>query len=417
MIFLLAPLVGLLSYLGARVLTTLIALIANVSFRGSLSIHDAFPLDHVSPWLCVGIPILGSLILGLKARYVEHGIRGHGIPEIIERIRNFEGVIPFRMVFIRPLASAISIGTGGPYGAEGPVIGTGGAIGSGLAQICQLKHQDRSLLLAAGSAAGIAAIFGTPVAGVLLAIELLLGKITKRSLAVLLTASLTAYGLRILQTGRAPIFEPVSVHVFHWNSLVLIGVLGLIEGLAAWFTIRAVDHCEELYEKLPVHWMWWPLIGASFVGIAGFWNPRLLGPGYDMLGELFTGGTWNPNLIQLCLIKAVVWVIAVSSMTTAGTLAPLLIVGGGLGALVAQGAIQWGPEQLQLTLALGALVGMSAYFGAISHAPLTAIFLTVEMTHSYACLPFVGLATAIAYFTAKTMLPHSIMTAKFHRKH
>ena len=404
--------VGAFAFLAARILVVAIVVVCNLAFRQNLSFAEGFPIADVSPTLCFFIPILGGLILGLKARYLEQGIRGHGIPEIIERIYEHDGVIPYRMTWIRPLASAISIGTGGPYGAEGPIIGTGGAIGSLFAQVARLNRNERNTLLAAGAAAGVAAIFGTPMAGVFLAVELLLFEYKFTSFVPVAIAALVAFLFRSAVFGHGPLFSHVESVNLDLSRMVLVVAIGLVEGMAAAAVIYAVSKCENLYQKLPVHWMWWPALGAIAVGCAGVWNARSLGPGYDMLAELLRSQTLSPELAMLCAVKAVVWIIAVSSMTTGGTLAPLLIVGGGIGAAVST----FGGDHFTAVAGFGALLGMAAFFGAIAHAPLAGMFLVIEMTRSYEHLPLTMLVVVVAYLVVKLLVPHSIMTAGLHHR-
>ncbi|MEO5667435.1 MAG: chloride channel protein, partial [Bdellovibrionota bacterium] len=315
---LLSIVVGALAFVGAEILVALINVFANLFFRSRLSVHDGFPLLTAIGWPLLFVPLLGSLVLGFKARYIDDRIRGHGIPEVIDRFTNHEGIIPARLLFLRPLASAISIGTGGPYGAEGPVIGLGGALGSVLGQIFRLDIAERRTLLCAGAAAGVSAIFGTPVGAIFLVLELFLRTHTLRSLLPIALASLVAYGFRVLTHGHAPLMIVQKFDHIEIRWVVMLVFLSVLVGATAAMMIHFVEFLERQYEKLPVHWMWWPVIGILPLAIVGIWIPRLLGPGYDLIADLGNVEKLSETLILLCLTKGLLWSIAVSSRTTGG---------------------------------------------------------------------------------------------------
>src|SRR5580704_1313167 len=261
----------------AKMLVALIGLITGVSFFGKFSPVLTAPVGNHLGWWIVCIPVVGGIIVGLMARYGSTGIRGHGIPEAMERVLLHESRVPARLTFLKPLSAAIAIGTGGPFGAEGPIIATGGAIGSVVGQLLSTTAIERKTLLAAGAAAGMAATFGTPVAAVLLAIELLLFEYSPRSLIPVALASVTATGIRAAFMGWTPIFAMPTVSPPSGIDLAVYVALGFVIGLASVGITRALYAIEDLFERLPVHWMWWPAIGAVAVGVVGYFAPHTLG--------------------------------------------------------------------------------------------------------------------------------------------
>ncbi|MEO8451386.1 MAG: chloride channel protein, partial [Gemmatimonadota bacterium] len=258
------------------------------------------------------------------------------IPEAIEAILIGQSRMEPKVAVLKPLSSAIVIGTGGPFGAEGPIIMTGGAIGSLIAQAFHLSPAERKTLLVAGAAAGMSAIFATPLAAVLLAVELLLFEWKPRSFIPVAIAVAVAWGLRRPLLGTGPLF-PVAPHAT-LSEAALTGslVLGLIAGFASVALTRLVYACEDLFRKVPLHFMWWPAIGGVVIGLGGLIEPRALGVGYDVIGQLLSGHLVGAFLIGFLIVKAVIWSIALGSGTSGGVLAPLLLMGGALGALGSQ---------------------------------------------------------------------------------
>ena len=281
------------------------------------------------------VPVVGSLIVGLMARYGSEKIRGHGIPEAIEAILLGRSRLDLKVAILKPLSSAISIGTGGPFGAEGPIIMTGGAIGSLIAQVLPVSDAERKTLLVAGAAAGMTAVFGTPIAAVMLAVELLLFEWTPRSFVPVARR-------RSSPRSRAPGLgwprrcspSPAAWPRRSWRSAAgcwSACCSGLLSGLLT----RLVYACEDGFLKLPIHWMWWPMLGGLVVGIGGLIDPRALGVGYDNIAQMLQGTLPPGSALRLLAVKAVIWAVALGSGTSGGVLAPLLIMGGGLGAALA----------------------------------------------------------------------------------
>jgi CIC family chloride channel protein len=366
--------IGCVSAFVAYILLWLIAVITNFSFFGRFSSSSVTPgRSHLGLWLVL-IPAVGGLIIGLMARYGSDKIRGHGIPEALEAILLGQSKIEPKVAILKPLSSAISIGTGGPFGAEGPIIMTGGACGSLLAQFFHLSSAERKTLLVAGAAGGMAAVFGTPAAAVLLAVELLLFEWKPRSLIPVAFASIAAAAVRVPLLGAGPIF-PVTAHAaLGAAGLGYACVVGLLAGLGSGLLTKMVYWFEDLFPHLKIHWMWWPLIGGVCVGIGGLIDPRVLGVGYGTIHSLLNGQILGMAALSLLLTKSVVWSLSLGSGTSGGVLAPLLMMGGALGSLAGQ-VIPVG------TPGLWAMVGMAAVMGGTMRSPFTAVVFTLELTY------------------------------------
>ena len=401
--------VGSLGVMSAWLLGKLIVLVSNAAYFGrwtteALSVADT-PLGPVR----IAIPVIGGLVIGLMARYGSEKIRGHGIPEAIEAILIGNSRIQPRVALLKPLSSAISIGSGGPFGAEGPIIMTGGALGSLFAQLFHLTSNERKTLLVAGAAAGMTGIFGTPVAAILLAVELLLFEWRPRSFLPVAMAVLTAASLRPLLFAAPPLFP------FDGDALVSLPAagswlaIGLVAGAGSAALTALVYGCEDFFQKLPVHWMWWPALGGLIVGLGGMLEPAALGVGYDNLQAMLDGRFTLQALLLLMLVKAVIWSIALGSGTSGGVLAPLLIIGGALGAL-------FGHFVAPAHQAMFSLLGMAAMMGGTMRAPLTAAVFGVELTGNiHALLPLIGACAAAHGFTV-LLLRRSILTERIARR-
>lgn len=400
----------------AKVLVHLIDFITNVSFFGKLITQPASPADNTYGWLVVFVPAVGGLIVGLMALYGSKAIRGHGIPEAMEQILTNQSKIKPSITFLKPISSAISIGTGGPFGAEGPIIATGGALGSTLGQVLKITPNERKILLAAGATAGMAAIFGSPVAAILLAIELLLFEFSPRSFVPVALACITGSAGHHLLFEGAVVFpmkliaEPASNYALLYYSVMGTGI-----GLLAVAITKIVYWIEDMFEHLPVHWAWWPAIGGVAVGIVGYFEPRTLGVGYYNITDLLSGNMALQVVLSLCFLKFVSWAISLGSGTSGGTLAPLLTIGGGIGALMGAAGVYWFPFA-EISIPLSALVGMSAMFAGASRAFLTSIVFALETTgQSNALLPLLATCTT-SYFVSYFMMENTIMTEKIARR-
>ncbi len=401
--------VGLASVAAAWILLRLIALCTNLAYHGLFSFADLPITTGRLGWGSVAIPMIGCLIIGLMARYGSEKIRGHGIPEAMEAILIGKSRIQPKVAVLKPVSSAVSIGTGGPFGAEGPIIMTGGAIGSLLAQTIHLDDGERKTLLVAGAAAGMTAIFGTPLAAVLLAVELLLFEWKPRSFLPVAVAALVAAATRAFVMEPGPIFAYAGTFAFTPWHLVACAAVGVLAGLGSGVLTSLVYAAEDLFEKLPIHWMWWPAIGGLAIGIGGLTEPAALGVGYDNIRHMLAGDLALQAVLVLLVVKVAIWSIALGSGTSGGVLAPLLIFGGALGALAS-------PVLPQADPGFWALVGMAAMMGGTMRAPLTATLFAVELTGNLQALLPVLSACVFAYGVTVLLLKRSILTEKIARR-
>jgi CIC family chloride channel protein len=411
----LAILLALVSGLVAQALTACIGLFTNLAFYGRLSTSFVSPAgNRLGPWVVL-IPVAGGIVVGLMARFGSKAIRGHGIPEAMEQVLTNQSRIPVRMTFLKPLSAAISIGTGGPFGAEGPIIATGGALGSALGQLLKTTAMERKTLLAAGAAAGMAATFGSPVSAVLLAVELLLFEYRPRSLIPVALAACVATGVRIAFVGSTPVFPMPDLSQPGGLALASYILVGAAVGLASVGVTRAVYAVEDGFARLPIHWMWWPAIGGLIVGIIGYFAPRTLGVGYDNIEQIISGQMVAQAFIVLCSLKFASWVIALGSGTSGGTLAPLFTIGAGLGATLGTLAVSLAPA-LGIDVRIAALVGMAAMFAGASRALLASVVFAFETTRQpIGLLPLLGGCTS-AFLVSCLLMRTSIMTEKIARR-
>ncbi len=415
--------IGVLGALIAAALFDLIGFFTNLFYFGRLSIA---PVTDADTWgiLSIGVPVVGGLIVGLMARFGSERIRGHGIPEALESILIDRSRVSPALAALKPVSSAVAIGTGGPFGAEGPIIMTGGALGSVVGQFLKITAVERKTLLVAGAAAGMAAFFNTPVAAVLLAVELLLFEWKPRSLIPVGVASITATFLGwylVPAHGFGPLFPMVLTGTVSGATLLGAAAVGLIAGVLATVLTVSVYRCEDAFRKLPVHWMWWPAIGGVVVGIGGLISVESLGTGYGTICLLL--GCTNSQLTTLgpvvevtlifvatlLVVKAIIWVVALASGTSGGILAPLLIIGGALGVIEAH-FLPFG------TAPFWALVSMSATLGGAMRAPLTGVVFAVELTHDVNALLPLLIAGLLADGFMVLALKRSILTEKIARR-
>jgi len=401
--------IGVIAALVAKALLWLIAVFTNAAFFLRWSAEPVTLTGHHFGWWGVVVPVLGGLAIGLMARYGSEKIRGHGIPEALEAILLGRSLITPKVAILKPLSSAVSIGTGGPFGAEGPIIMTGGAFGSIFAQLFHLSSAERKTLLVAGAAAGMAAVFATPVAAVLLAVELLLFEWKPRSFIPVATAGIVASIVRVPLLGIPPIF-PVAAHaMLEPRALALALLVGVFAGFVSGLLTALVYACEDGFAKLPLHWMWWPALGGLFVGLGGLLDPRVLGVGYETIHGLLRGEILGTALVGLIFAKGIVWAVALGSGTSGGVLAPLLMVGGAVGALL--GALTGADH-----IGLWAMVGMAAMMGGTMRAPLTGMVFLLELTHDLNALPALLVGSVAALCVTVLLLRRSILTEKLARR-
>lgn len=403
-----AIVVGTGGALAAWMLIKLIALATNLFWFGRLSTRSAAIVDTlVGPWM-VAIPVIGGLIIGLMARYGSDKIRGHGIPEAIETILFGESRMSAKVALLKPLSAAVSIGSGGPFGAEGPIIMTGGAIGSLFAQRFHMSAAERKTLLVAGAAAGMTAIFGTPLAAILLAVEVLLFEWKPRSFVPVVVAVLVAFAWRpVLLDGGAMFPFPSTTPSGAWPLAMAAGV-GLVTGVLAAALSVALYAVEDAFHRLPVHWMWWPAIGGVVVGLGGLVDAHVLGAGYPNIQALLDGSLAVRVILALLVVKAVVWLVALGSGTSGGILAPLLILGGAAGALTGQ-VLPGGPG-------FWAMIGMAGIMSGAMRAPITGALFAAELTRHFDALPLTIAAAAAAYAVSVLLMRRSILTEKIARR-
>jgi CIC family chloride channel protein len=402
--------IGVLSTFVALALLRLIALATNVFYFHRLSFAAASPADNTLGLLAVAVPVVGALIIGLLARYGSERIRGHGIPEALEAILIGGSRVDPKVAVLKPLSSAISIGSGGPFGAEGPIIMTGGAFGSLIGQLFSLTPSERKTLLVAGAAAGMSATFAAPLASALLAVELLLFEWKPRSFVPVALATATAAAARRFVIGPGPLF-PMPAH----PDFVGLGALGccLLAGLGAGVLsaalTAAVYAAEDLFKRLPIHWMWWPCLGGLIIGLGGLVAPQALGIGFDSIADILHQRLALQALLVLVTVKAIIWAASLGSGTSGGVLAPLLMMGAALGGLESR----YFPDA---GLGFWPLVGMGAVLGGTMRSPFTGVVFIIELTHDLDLLLPLTIAVTVAHGFTVLALRRSILTEKVARR-
>ncbi len=409
-ISLLATGIGVVCAFVALALLRLIGLFTNLAYFGRWNTAMVSPVGNHLGVYSVFVPIAGALIIGVMARYGSERIRGHGIPEAIESILLSGSRIEPKVAILKPISSAISIGTGGPFGAEGPIIMTGGAVGSMIAQLFHLTSAERKTLLVAGAAGGMSATFASPVAAVLLAVELLLFEWKPRSLIPVALASAMAAVVRRYILGFGPLF-PVPEHPLFIGPKGLLGcaLVGLLAGALSALLTLSVYAAEDAFQRLKIHWMWWPAIGGLAIGLGGLVFPQALGVGYDTIGALLQGSVTTRVILGVLFVKWFIWAVSLGSGTSGGVLAPLLMMGGALGGLEAmflpfEGAGFW------------PLISMGAILGGTMRSPFTSIVFAFELTHDTNVFLPLLVASVIAHGFTVLTLRRSILTEKVARR-
>jgi H+/Cl- antiporter ClcA len=414
--------IGALCAFVALALQRLIGLFTNLFYYHRFAIPDELisPPTHAAGWAAVAmifVPAVGGLIVGLMARYGSDRIRGHGIPEAMEAILIGQSRMQPKVAILKPLSSAVAIGSGGPFGAEGPIIMTGGALGSIIAQLFHMTAAERKTLLVAGASGGMAATFGTPIAAVVLAVELLLFELKPRSLVPVSVACAVAALMRgifagspTLSLGPDPLFA-VPLHALPDVTTLLSSVLvGLIAGLLALVLTAAVYAAEDGFQHVPIHWMWWPALGGLAVGIGGYFQPHALGVGYDNISALLKGNYALGPILGLIIVKGLIWAISLGSGTSGGVLAPLLIIGGALGAIEYTLGLPGGDRTLW------PLVSMAAVMGGTMRSPLTGVLFALELTQDVRALLPLLIACTFAHGLTVLAMKRSILTEKVARR-
>ena len=402
--------IGVVGAYLALFLLKLIYFFSNVFFFHRFSFQNNSPAHNTLGWLVIAVPVVGGLIVGIMARYGSERIRGHGIPEAIEAILLKGAKVEPRVAVLKPISAAIAIGSGGPFGAEGPIIMTGGAFGSLIAQFFRMSAAERKTLLVAGAAAGMSATFAAPISAVLLAVELLLFEWKPRSLIPVAMASATASAARHYLLGLGPLFPIPEHHIaMTAGGLAACMLVGLFAGMLAALLSSAIYLVEDGFAHLPVHWMWWPAIGAVVVGVGGLFFPQALGVGYDVIASMLDRDLPLKILLGIFVVKGVIWSVSLGSGTSGGVLAPLLIMGGAIGGLESRFLPNFGTG-------LWPLVSMAAVLAGALGAPLTAVVFAFELTHDPGVLLPLLISALVSYGFVVLTLPRSILTEKLSRR-
>jgi chloride channel protein, CIC family len=410
LITLLALPIGGVAAVVSWALVRLIGLITNAVFYQRMATGLVAPgAVHHNPALVLFAPVVGGLVIGLMARYGSEKIRGHGMPEAIESILMGGSKVAPRVALLKPISSALAIGTGGPFGAEGPIIMTGGALGSLFAQFLHLTADERKTLLVSGATAGMAATFNAPLASILLAAELLLFELRPRSLVPVSAAVCVATVVRGPLLGHGAIFLSTGPLHLDTPTYVLCVVSGVVSALLALVATLLVYASEDGFHRLPVHWMWWPAIGGLVIGLGGLIEPHALGVGYDVIDAELTGSIAIGTVVGILVVKTLIWSLSLGSGTSGGVLAPMFMIGGALGTLEAQvfpavGAGFW------------ALVALAGVLGGVMRSPLTGVVFSLELTHQYAALLPLVIAATTAYAVSVLILKRSVLTEKIARR-
>ncbi len=412
---LLAAVIGMLAGVIAYLLYNLIGLFTNIFFYHRISFAFVSARNNHLGLLVIVTPVIGGIIVGIMARYGSDKIRGHGIPEAMEAVLVNRSRIEPKVAILKPISAAIAIGTGGPFGAEGPIIQTGGAVGSLVGQVLHVTAAERKVLLACGAAAGMAATFSTPIAGVILAIELLLFEFKSRSFIPLVVASTLATSVHFQLMGHGPMFQVGALDFGLPHALPFYLVLGLLCGVAALGFSKSLYWVEDQFEKLPIHDMWWPAIGALGLGIIGYFVPRVLGVGYDTISDILNTRMLLGGLLAVMVFKSAALVISLGSGTSGGLLAPMFMASAAMGSAFAMIVDKIWPAA-NLSPGAFALVAMGAVFGAASRAAFTFIIFAFEITRDYNSVLPLMLVTVIADAIAVRYAKNSIMTEKLARR-
>ncbi len=417
----LAVIIGVLAGFAAELLHQMIGLVTNLVFYQHVSTHIESPLESPLGPLMIFVPAIGGLIIGLMARYGTPLVRGHGIPEAMEAVLLKGSRIHPKVAILKPISAAISIGSGQPFGAEGPIIQTGAAMGSILGQLLHTTTAERKVLLACGSAAGLAATFGTPIAAVIFAIELLLFEFRTRSFIPLVIASTIATAIHIVLLGSAPVFSIGAANFGNPLNLVFFMLLGVLCGGTASLLTRALYRIEDLFHHLPISTYLWPAIGGLFVGVVGYVVPHFIypgvdvfGPGYHIIGNILQSDYAIGFLLVLIVSKGAVWLVALGSGTSGGVLAPVFMIGAALGAVFGLVMQQLFPG-MDAAPAAFAMAGMAAVFGSSTRATFASIVFAFEMTQSYEAILPVMLASVVADVVVARLMRTSILTEQLRR--
>ncbi len=402
--------VGAVSACVAWGLLRLIGLITNAVFYNRMDTKLVAPgVGHHNPLVVLFAPIAGGLVIGLMARYGSEKIRGHGMPEAIEAILLGGSKVQPRVAVLKPVSAAVAIGTGGPFGAEGPIIMTGGAVGSLFAQFLRLTADERKTLLVAGAAAGMAATFNSPFAALMLAVELLLFEWRPRSYVPVAAAVCVAAVVRRPLLGTAALFPASGALHVTYATYGLCLVSGIASGVLALIATTLVYAAEDTFRRLPIHWMWWPAIGGLIIGLGGLVVPQALGVGYNVIGAELDGSIGLGLVAGILIVKTLIWSLSLGSGTSGGVLAPMFMIGGALGTVEAHLFPPVGPG-------FWALIGLAGVIGGVMRSPFTGVVFALELTRRFdAMLPLI-IGASTAYAVSVLVLKRSVLTEKIARR-
>ena len=412
---LIAGIIGFVAGGIAYILYHLIGFFTNLFFYQKLDFSFTSPQQNHLGLFVILVPSLGGLIAGIMIRYGSSKIVGHGIPEAIESVLLSKSKIEPKVGVLKALSAALTIGSGQPFGAEGPIIQTGGAFGSAIGQLISVTGSERRILLASGAAAGMAATFGTPISAVFLVIELLLFEFRVKSLVPIAIASAIGAWMHIYLISPKPLFSTPVYSFGGLNTLPFYVILGLISGVLGTILSRGLYKSEDFFRKLPLGQPWLPALGGLIVGMIGFVVPQILGVGYDVINAIIDSKIVVGLAVLILVAKAAAWVLAMGSQTSGGTLAPLFMIGSALGLVFGSGVVSAFPS-LGVVPGVFAIAAMAAVFGTASRAPFASIVFALEVTGDYqGALPVI-VTVVIAELVGEYLMTDSIMTEKLTRR-
>lgn len=413
-ISLLAALTGMLAGFMAFGLYKLIGFITNLAFFQRIGTKLPDLADNQLGWWVLVVPVIGAFIVGLMIKYGSKRIIGHGVPEAMEAVLFRRSRVKPKVLFLKPISAAIAIGTGGPFGAEGPIIQGSGALGSVVGQAFKITAAERKILLACGAGAGMAATFSTPIAGVIMAIELMLFEFKARSFIPLVIATTLATAMRYSLMGHGPMFEVNAVDFKLLSGLPFYILMGVITGFFGIFFTKSLYRIDDFFKNLPIGQVGRPMLGAFILGLIGYFHPNVLGVGYDSISAILSNKLVFTALLSLFVFKTIAFLIALGSRTSGGMLAPMFLIGAALGGAFASGINHLFPV-VQLPVEAFALVGMAALFGSTARATFTLIVFAFEITQDYHAILPLMLVCVIADAISVTFMENSIMTEKIAR--
>jgi len=427
---LLAGLVGIIGGFGAWIFRLLIGFFHNLLFLGQFNLqYDAnlhTPTDVWGAWV-IAVPVIGAVGVAWLVKTFAPEAKGHGVPEVMDAIYYNDGHIRPIVVVVKSLASALSIGSGGAIGREGPIIQIGATFGSVLGSWVAMPARQRVVLMAAGAGAGIAATFNAPLGGVLFAVELLLVSINASSILLVTIATVVATYIGRLLLGANPSFEVPALQIPDFGiepawGLILFLPFGLICGLAGTLFIRAIYKAEDWFDALPGNYYSRHMMGMFLVGVmiylmqlyAGHFY--IQGVGYATILDVLEGALSDPwFLLLLFALKLMATCLTLGSGASGGVFSPSLFMGAALGAAFGGVTLMLFPD-IGIGIPVFAIAGMAAMIGSTTGAVFTSIIMLTEMTGDHNMILPTVLCTATAYAVRRRLSPASIYTLKLNRR-